>query len=189
MAKKPPSGQLNAAQVRFADEYLLDLNKTQAAIRAGYSPKTAATQGNRLFRNVQIRALIDTKMAQRAAKTGVQAEEVLLELARIGLSDIRHTMTWQGEGDDATVQLVPSDEISEAAARAIQSVKIRRRIESREDGPDVVTTEFEVKLYAKETALNLLAKHLNLYAAEAKDARSDLVKLLTAMQGGDADRP
>ena len=53
---------LNEKQKRFADEYLIDLNATQAAIRAGYSPRSAAEQASRLLKNVKVRAYIDERM-------------------------------------------------------------------------------------------------------------------------------
>lgn len=69
--------QLTPKQQRFCEEYLIDLNATQAAIRAGYSAKTANEQGARLLANVSVQAFIDEGKKQRSAKTGITAERVL----------------------------------------------------------------------------------------------------------------
>lgn len=75
MAKLSPKQQL------FADEYLIDLNATQAAIRAGYSPKTADVKGSQLLGIVKVRTYIEQKMAERSRRTGINQDRVLQELA------------------------------------------------------------------------------------------------------------
>lgn len=68
---------LTPKQQRFVDEYLIDLNATQAAIRAGYSAKTANEQGSRLLANVKISDAVKTAQAARAEKTGITQDYVL----------------------------------------------------------------------------------------------------------------
>lgn len=80
--------KLNDRQQLFAQEYLVDLNATQAAIRAGYSQKTARSQGERLLTNVDIAAAIQRGIKERIEKTQITAERVLLELAAIAFMDI-----------------------------------------------------------------------------------------------------
>lgn len=58
--------KISAKQELFVDEYLIDLNATQAAIRAGYSPKTAEQQGSRLLSNVKVKGRVAEKMAERS---------------------------------------------------------------------------------------------------------------------------
>lgn len=62
---------------RFVEEYVIDCNATQAAERAGYSPKTSHVQGSRLLRNAKVRAAIDSKLAEKAKRTELTADEVL----------------------------------------------------------------------------------------------------------------
>lgn len=78
---------LTPRQAAFVREYLLDLNATQAATRAGYSPQTADTQGPRLLENVGVREAIDAALDKRAAKLELKAEDVLRELQKIGFAD------------------------------------------------------------------------------------------------------
>lgn len=71
---------LTPKQDRFCEEYLVDLNATQAAIRAGYSQKTAGSQGERLLRNVEISAKVAALKAQRSDRVEVTQDYVLAKL-------------------------------------------------------------------------------------------------------------
>ena len=75
-------------QRRFAEEYLVDLNATQAAIRAGYSERTARSSGQRMLTNVDIQNYISLRRADARARVEVTQEEILLQLKKIGLSDV-----------------------------------------------------------------------------------------------------
>lgn len=78
---------LTAKQERFVQEYLVDLNATQAAIRAGYSSKTAYSMGQRLLKNVEVQAAIQKALKDRQARTEITQDTVVEELAKIGLAD------------------------------------------------------------------------------------------------------
>ena len=80
---------LTPRQARFVDEYLIDLNATQAAIRAGYSAKTAQTQSSRLLSNVMVQAAILDGMAERHTKSVMSAVEALERASTIARLDIR----------------------------------------------------------------------------------------------------
>src|SRR4051812_5246742 len=77
---------LTPKQQRFVAEYLIDLNATQAAIRAGYSEKTAEQGAAQLLRNIKVRTAVDAAIAKRAGKLEITAEKVLrdIEDARAG---------------------------------------------------------------------------------------------------------
>ena len=75
--KKSTTRELTLKQRRFVEEYLCDLNATQAAIRTGYSIKTARSQGQRLLTIADIQAEIQRLMAKRSEKTEITAEYVL----------------------------------------------------------------------------------------------------------------
>lgn len=83
MAKKK-AAELNARQARFVEEYLVDGVATQAAVRAGYSPRTAESQGCRLLRNAKVAAAIAAAREKRSERTGITVDEILGELARVG---------------------------------------------------------------------------------------------------------
>lgn len=78
MAKK-----LTEKQKRFVEEYLIDLNATQAAIRAGYSPKTAYSQGQRMLKNVETKTYIDEQLERIHSEKTADAQEVLEYLTAV----------------------------------------------------------------------------------------------------------
>lgn len=143
---------MTAKQKRFCAEYLVDLNATQAAIRAGYSPETAAVTGSENLRKPNIRAHIDKAMAERSKRTGVNADRVVRELAKIAFVNASDVI----DADDATLK---ADAVPEDLA-AIQSVKVKT---FGEDG-----LEREIKLADKLKALELLGKHLGMFEDRLK---------------------
>ena len=144
-------------QQRFVEEYLIDLNATQAAIRAGYAEKTARSQGQRLLTNVDVAKAIAKGQQQKAQNNEATAQQVIDELALIGFSDIGEVLDFTKE----QLQLRPANEIPERARRAISSIKVRRYVEGPRDDPtEVEVTEF--KFWSKDAALEKLAKHLGL---------------------------
>lgn len=133
-------------QKRFVEEYLIDLNATQAAIRAGYSPDTAGSIGAENLKKPEIKNRIDKAMAERSRRTGINQDRVLQELARIGFAKITDVV----DPDTAKIRL----DASEDDLACIQSIKIK---------PNEFGTEREVKLYDKKAALVDLGKHLGLF--------------------------
>jgi phage terminase small subunit len=144
--------RLTPRQDRFVEEYLIDLNATQAAIRAGYSPKTANEQGARLRAKASIRAHIDAALAERSKRTGINEDRVIRELARIALANPLDVV-------NATNATVKPDASRDDTA-AIQSVRVKV-IPQKGDAPPIV--EREVKLHDKIKALELLGKHLGMF--------------------------
>lgn len=133
-------------QKRFVEEYLIDLNATQAAIRAGYSPHTAKDIGCENLAKPNIAAAISQAMAERSKRTGINQDRVLQELARIGFAKITDVV------DPETAKIRP--DASDDDLACIQSIKIK---------PNEFGTEREVKLYDKKSALVDLGKHLGLF--------------------------
>lgn len=88
------SGGFTAKQAQFVAEYLIDLNATQAAIRAGYSAKTAGAVGHENLNKPEIASAVKTGMDARAQRTEITADRVMRELAKLGFSDIRKAVKW-----------------------------------------------------------------------------------------------
>ncbi len=134
-------------QKRFCEEYMIDLNATQAAIRAGYSPKTANEQAARLLANASIQNRIAQLQAEQSRRTGVSADRVVRELARIAFANASDLI----DPETASVKLDASrDDLA-----AVQSIKVKS---FGEDG-----LEHEVKLADKLKALDLLGRHLGMF--------------------------
>ena len=89
-ARRQPSG-LTPRQARFVKEYLVDLNGTQAAIRAGYSSHTAAAQAVRLLINVKVKAAVDAGAEKQHAQLDLTAQKVLTELLGVGYAEVKAT--------------------------------------------------------------------------------------------------
>jgi phage terminase small subunit len=142
--------KLTAKQEIFVQEYLIDLNATQAAVRAGYSTETATEQGSRLLTNVKVRARIDTALAERSRRTGINQDRVLRELARIGFFKAPDAVDMK----EATLK----GDISDDDAAVIASVRVKKIPTA--DGEGV---EREIKFADKLKALELLGKHLGMF--------------------------
>ena len=137
-------------QKRFVEEYLIDLNATQAAIRAGYSPSSANAIGTENLAKPCISAAVNKALAERSRRTGINADRVVKELARIAfvkITDVVHT-------DDVTIR----QDASEDDLAAVQSVKVKTM-----DSDKGSSEEREVKLNDKIRALELLGKHLGMW--------------------------
>jgi len=147
---------LDPKRQRFVDEYLIDLNATQAAIRAGYSARTAKQQGSRLLTNADVQAAMSAAQAQRAQRTSTDADRVLRELAFLAFSDLGDLVDFSEDG----IRLKVAGDIPEAARRAVSSVKVRREL-GGEDKPAAEILEF--KLWDKGSALEKLGKHFGLF--------------------------
>ena len=141
--------KLTEKQQRFVDEYLIDLNATQAAIRAGYSVDTAAVIGCENLTKPNIQQAIAKEMAERSKRTGINQDRVVLELAKIALVKMTDVVDSDGRiREDAT-----EDDLA-----CIESVKYKS---SESDTGSSV--EREVKIASKLKALELLGKHLGMW--------------------------
>jgi phage terminase small subunit len=147
-------------QQRFVDEYLVDLNATQAAIRAGYSAATAEAAGSRLLRNVKVAAAIAGARTDLSERTKVTQDRVLEELARIAFSDMRTFTSWGPDG----VTLLDSDGLDEDDARCVAEVK---QTTTQHGG------SLGFKLHDKVGALEKIGRHLGMFV----DLHADVSKL------------
>lgn len=158
---------LTAKQQRFVDEYLKDLNATQAAIRAGYSKKTAASIGQENLKKPDIQAEIGLKMGKRSARTEINADRVLLELSRLAFLDVRKAFNKDGslkaihELDDDTAAAVAGMDITEFGSGDEQSGVVKK-----------------IKLSDKKGALELVMRHLGMLTpAVHADLDSELKRI------------
>ena len=104
----------------FIAEYVVDKNAKQAAIRAGYSAKTAEVQGSRLLSNVKVRELIEKKMEKLEEKVGLTAERVMQEVKAIATSNIMDGMKYDPNTGEFSFK--SPDEIPEEFWRAASEV-------------------------------------------------------------------
>lgn len=156
MAK--PSGK----QAVFVKEYLVDLNATQAAIRAGYSAKTAKQIGSKLLTNVDLQAAVSEGQKKLADAVGVTAERVVAEYAKLGFANMADYIT--GEGAERSIDL---SALSRDQAAAIQEMTVETVTDGHgEDAERIKRTKF--KLADKKGALDSLARHLGMFTDKSE---------------------
>ena len=144
--KKIEYNKLSTKQQRFVDEYCVDFNGTQAAIRAGYSVKTANAQAARLLANVNIKKALEEKKTEIAEESKLKASDVIDELRKIAFSDITQVMSFSA----SKAKIKSSRKLSEDAKKIVASVSQTQ-------------AGLTVKLHDKVKALELLGRYLNLF--------------------------
>jgi len=142
--------RLTAKRVRFVEEYLVDLNAAAAARRAGYTSKRSEAVGYDLLTNADVQSAIESAQKERSARTGVTADRVVKELARIAFADPRKVMTWGPSGVVLRDSGGLTDDEAAIVAEASQTVT--------EAGGSI-----KLKLCDKLAALDKLARHVGLY--------------------------
>lgn len=173
---------LTPKQETFVAEYLIDLNATQAAIRAGYSARTARKIGQENLTKPDIQKAIQEAMAARSKRTEITADRVLEEYAKIGFADIKDYLSFRTEravvdyedekpvfGYQDIIELKPSDEIEGAAVAEVKQTRYG----------------IEFKLHDKKGALDSISRHLGIFNKDAltvngtmsHEHRHDLKKL------------
>jgi len=143
------AGNLRA---RFAEEYAIDHNGTQAAIRAGYSPKTAAAAASRMLRDVKVDVKVNTLDTERSQRSAITADRVMQEYERLALLDPLDL--FNSDGTLKTLAEMPED-----ARRAIAGLEVR---ELTADEGTLQAVLKKLKFADKKGALDSLAKIMGL---------------------------
>ena len=144
------ANKLTPKQRRFIDEYLIDLNATQAAIRAGYSEKTAYSIGLQNLKKLEIQAEIQKRRNRLQNKLEITQERVLQELAAIAFANGSDYAKVVNTGLLPTVEMIPTEELPPEKLPAIAGIKANQY-------------GVEVKLHDKVKALELLGKYLGTF--------------------------
>lgn len=147
--------ELTDKQKTFVNEYLIDLNATQAAIRAGYSAKTANVKAAQLLSKVNIQAEIQKKMAKREKRTEITQDRVLKELATIGFFQITDFM----KVDKGQLVIKDTSDVDLENIPAISGIK---------------ATQFglDIRFHDKVKALELIGEHLGMWTGNNGNADS-----------------
>ncbi len=164
---------MNDRQKRFVEEYLVDFNATQAAIRAGYSPKTAYSIGNENLKKPEISAAIEARK--------MSAEEALTRLSDIARGDIKDLMNITPVGYE--FDLVHKDENGEMVINPKTKLikKIKQKVTTimprSKDGEEREIVETELELYSALEALGLIGKHHKLFTDRTEIAGAEPITL------------
>lgn len=147
--------KLTPKQAEFVRQYLVDLNATQAAIRAGYSERTANRIGPELLVKTCIRDAIAAAQSKREQRTEITQDKVVSELAKIAFGNISDVMEWGPRG----VVLKSSSELTEDQAAGVAEVSEN----TTKDGGSL-----KLKRHDKVKALELLGRHLGMFTDKVK---------------------
>ena len=172
--------KLTPKQIRFVDEYLVDFNATQAAIRAGYKANTAHVIGAENLRKPKIAEEIARRQKDLQRRTEVTQERVVKELARIAFANIAdyvHVETQTRTKDDGTettyqiVMLSETEDLSADQRAALSTVKQS-------------VNGVEIKLHDKIKALELLGRHIGMFNDKLSLSGTDGAPLTFRWEGG-----
>ena len=174
MAKQTKRAKtLTARQTKFAQQYVIHLNATQAALVAGYSAKSAHVTGSQLIRLPKVGAYIAKLQEKEAKKAEVKAENVVRELALLGFANMADYMGADKNGDP----YLDFSKLTREQSAALQEVTVEDYTEGRgENARDVRRIKF--RLYDKRAALVDLAKHLGLFEADNRQKNQSVVALM-----------
>lgn len=173
-----PTRKLTDQQRAFVIEYITDWNGTQAAIRAGYSEKTASQIAYQLLQKTSVQDYLEEAKKEVLARAGIRTEAILLELAKIGFSSQRHLLQVDQDGN---VHLRPGSEIPDSTWDAVKSITaIDNESESESESPNGATRHsrsrqrtVSVVMHDKRAALVDLGRYVGVFGtpgAEAKGA-------------------
>jgi len=150
---------------RFVDEYLIDLNGTQAAIRAGYSPRTANEQAARLLANVSIQAYLQIRRENLQQSTEITQERVLKEFARIAF--FQPKKLFDSQGKLLPIHLIDPDTSAMIAGFDIVSPS-KDQASDEDNGSATGHQVVKIKFNSRQAALDSIARHLGLYHDEVE---------------------
>ncbi len=156
--------KLTDKQERFVQEYLIDLNATQAAIRAGYSERTAGQIGEQNLKKLEIQNAIHIAQQEISKRNDITIDRVLNEYAKIAFSDVRNILTTDGGLKDAF-------EWDDETAGAVASIK---SFEVTSPEGEKLGTNREIKMYDKLRALDSIGKHLGFFETDNKQKQSQI---------------
>jgi len=150
---------LTAQQLRFVEEYLKDLNGKQAAIRAGYSPKSAEACASRLLSKAKVKAEIEKLQAARSKRTEIDTDWVLKRLAAEAEADIADLY------DSDTGALLPVHEWPEIWRKGlVAGVDVVEEFETVDGKKERVGTVRKLRLSDRIKRIELIGKHVSIQA-------------------------
>lgn len=171
--------KLSEKQDRFCREYVIDFHQTNAAIRAGYPPKSAHVAASKLVKNGKIQARIAQLRANASAKTGISLERTLDQLGAMAFADpaeMFHPFT----GD-----LLPISEMPESIRRAIVSIEV----DEIEVGGQKLGVTKKIKLAPKDKATDMILKHLGEYKKDNAQKAPQITVVVDIVDDDDQDQP
>lgn len=182
---------LTRKQQLFVHEYLVDMNATQAAIRTGFSEKTAYSQGSRLLKNVEVQRALEEAWRAKIRRADITADDVLRLITRAAFARLDDFVDWSQsenpeEGEAFGMRVKAPDELGVDTELLTEISE-----EIREMPSGVRERSRKVKLVNKESMIRLLADHFGLTEKKLKvdvtTSLSDVLSKAWSMEAGAAD--
>ena len=148
---------MNDRNRKFCDEYLVDFNGKQAAIRAGYSKRRAEVTAAELLSSTEVQKYLQLKKQKIIEKLEISQERTMKEIARLAFSDVRKLFNGNGG-------LIDPSNLDDDTAAAIASVEVFEEFDGRGGEREQIGVTKKVKLWDKTKALEMLAKHFKIYS-------------------------
>lgn len=161
--------KLTDKQARFVVEYQVDMNATQAAIRAKYSPKTAEVIGHELLKKTLVSEAIEREIKTRLRKIGIHLEKVLTRRAQLGFSDIRRLYRPDGT-------LLSPPEWPDDVAPAVAGVEIFEEYQGKGEERKFIGHTKKLKMWDPNPSLTSIEKYLGIFPPEKKDGDEGIPK-------------
>ncbi len=149
-------GKLTDPQIKFCLEYIKDFNATQAAIRAGYSPKTAVVQASRLLSKANIQEYIQQRAQKIEEKSEIDLAMVLKEFGRIAFTDVRKLFN-----DDGTLKDIK--ELDPDLSAAISSIEVYEEYVGTGNKRKFIGYTKKIKFWDKKGSLDSIGKYLGMF--------------------------
>ena len=172
---------LTPKQQRFVDEYLVDLNASAAARRAGYSPKRAGAIGGENLQKPEIAAAITARREALQHSTQVTQERVIFELAKIGFLDARRFF-------DSDGRPIPLHQLDAQTAGAVVGLEVLEEFAGIGEEREKVGEVKKYKLADKVKALELLGRHVGIFDDKVKVDLGGKVMVYLPSNGRDAGK-
>ena len=172
-AKPKPKKQAGDLRARFAEEYAIDHNGTQAAIRAGYSPKSAAAAASRMLKTDKVARKVNILDAEKTQRAALTADRLMLEYERLALLDPLDLFNVDGSMKSLA-------EMPEDARRAIAGLEIRSLSDIETPNTILTASLHKIKFSDKKAALDSLAKIMGLMRENKIEVKVTLEQLVAA---------
>jgi len=171
MPKKTTDKPLTDKQERFCQEYILDLNKTQAAIRAGYSESTAGAIGHENLKKPEILARVEELQRERSEALNVDMYFVLSKL--VAMANVSPQDYYNDQGE-----LKPYNELTEAQKECISEIEHKKTEHTN-------TTKY--KMWDRHKTLEMIAKHIGFYEKDNEQKTTKLEITRKVIDGNEGD--
>jgi len=157
---------LTDKQKRFCEEYIIDLNGAQSAIRAGYAEGSARVEGSRLLSNDNIQEYISKLQQSKSEELNITQNKVLQELCKIAFGDVKNYFDDMG-------RLIDINELENQISASIKSVTVQQEKSQAQGEVFIESTIKKIESYDKLKAIDTINKMLGFYSKDNEQKKGE----------------